>query len=345
MYRAISDPKTHTAPARGATPAPQTALSPLQQMANASAPVAALAALQQHADMRGAPVQRYQDLFGLYAATPDFAGKDAWLVRFSTAQRILNDIGMVDDSLSRLAGRMLENDQNLQQALETTLEAQWGKQNTVLTGFVPTSTFLNLLQNGQLFRDYVNKLHGVHTHQIQWYILQDNLGSDEAIALFREAGNPRWKTEGKFIWDRVVDSFNKGVMDPLFNGQDFTVPDNLEKYINDKFDQRPDPVEPVVDDVHDAHETQRDTRSVYRDRAPGEWRYTSVMKDAKRIYLDPGSDNIAKSQALASIENEVITNITREEGEIKIMEWTGWIKAEDNAPGPFFIPTVGKQKF
>ena len=309
--------------------------SALQRRADVSEQVTALADLQNRADAKGGTIQRYQDLHALYADMPETESKTEWLKRFSIAQKMLNTPAMVNDSLEFLSREMLKNDQTLQQTLNAAMLEKWGEQDRVMTGFVPQQTFLAIIRDGKLFRDYVGQRHGVHSHQIQWFTLQRFLGADEAIALYKEAGNPRWRVGNSYMWDHIVDVTRAQEIDE----NDFTVPENLETYLYTQF--QGDASTALTREANTQHDERGDNVAALKDRYPAESEFTPPLTDAIPILSDWDQRRI-HGATLMGIHDEVVTNTTGWFWNQKTIEWTGWIKGAGNTPDPYFVPTVGR---
>lgn len=321
----------------------------LQLLANQSAFVTDLRALQARADSgrqrSRTPVQRYADLYSLYGEDfGDFEGKTEWLRRFHAAQQALNVESNMTDSLERLSEDMIANSRPLQEALDLAMQEHWGAQDHALTGFVPARAFVQLIQDGKLFRDYVGQRHGVHSHQLQWYTLMRVLGAEEAHALYREAGNPRWFLEGenKYMWDKIVDGTKTGDKDRVVKPTDFTVPENVESFVLERFSENGE--RPAEKAVSEAHEGQPEAAEDYTWRHPTLSAYTPPMQAAARVFTSPDSPRDEKARAVNSIVNDRLTNTTGWYllGTRKTIEWSGWRPTDMSDPERPFEPTIAR---
>jgi hypothetical protein len=297
-------------------------------------------------------VQLYNDLDNLYH-DKHFDDKDAWLLRFTRVQELLNDTNLVDQSLKALTDWMVVKHRKLPDALADFEEGAWSGEKLILTDFVPPPLFLNLLREGKLFEDLVGLAHGVQSHRIQWFIIQYALGREEALALFKEAGNIRWIVGGKSMWDQIVDVTGETI------ASDFTKPSSLESYINDKYRwlMKNRPKNRLNTELHEIHEAQPELKSKISQRYPSENEYSESLQEAKQAHLGlsqrqqlQNENNVAldkqKIAITEEIMNEKITNTTTIDGIQQTIEWTGWIAAASSQrpelATTYFIPTVGK---
>ncbi len=320
--------------------------TPLQLLADQSPVVGKLAVLQKAANQR--PVmQRYDDLSKLYAETDDFDGKQEWIAHFTSAQKILNDGKLVQASISKLAKQMVENDTALHETLETAMAEHWGPQDTVMTGMVPPETFVEVVQDGRLFRDYVGQRHGVHTHQIQWFILYDNFGDRDLVhTMYRESVQPRWKIGSKNMWDRIVDGAQEKKGDKYLKTGDFTVPENLQTFFENKAPgkrsirkdkKRRRALHQVVEG---SAADQPESILAYRELYPTVADYNDALRDAIPAFVGPAASPMAMITALNAIRGEKL--IHQKDDSAPRIEWTGWKRADNVDATHVFEPTVGR---
>lgn len=325
---------------------PSSVDSQLQRLADQSPVVGKLAVLQKAANQR--PVmQRYDDLPELYAETDDFEGKQEWIAQFTRAQKILNDGKLVQASISKLAKQMVANDTALHETLETAMAEHWGAQDTVMTGMVPPETFVEVVQDGRLFRDYVGQRHGVHTHQIQWFILYDNFGDRDLVhTMYRESVQPRWKIGGKNMWDRIVDGAQEKKGDKFLKTGDFTVPENLQTFFENK---APGKMSVKKDKkrrralhqiVEASAAAQPDSILAYQALYPTVADYNNVLTAAIPAFTGPQASAFAQLNALNTIRDETL--IHQKDDSAPRIEWTGWKRAVNMDETHVFEPTVGR---
>ena len=291
----------------------QANMSKLRKSVKIAAPALNFKTIQTSNLVSSPVVQLYENLEEVYSGK-EFENKNAWLVRFRKAQELLTDQVFVDRCLKSLTDWMVEKNRSLSQALSDFEEGIWSGDKLVLTDFVPPPVFLQLLRDGKLFEDLVGKIHGVHSHRIQWFILQYELGSEETLALFKEAGEERWMMKGKSMWDRIVDATGNKVV------TDFTQPSHLENYINERYNLllKHLPEERLNKELHEVHEAQPELKTKISLRYPSEDEFPEELVLAKgqhqelieqRIH-EPENSKEIDEQKIAIVERITNTKIT-----------------------------------
>lgn len=183
-----------------------------------------------------APIQRYVPVESVEFQNDQLdnppagwaARKAEWIPRFSAVQQFLHDIKRTRPLLDQL------NEGLKQQPLTDILASQavemgWQQELPKLVEGVPAESFIDLVGRGFLFEDWVEDQHGVQSHRVQWYLIQKQF-PETALDLYREVVHSDWvDTEGKTMWDRVVDSTHR------FDDFDFTHPATLERYLDTSY--------------------------------------------------------------------------------------------------------------
>ncbi|MCB0009204.1 MAG: hypothetical protein KDE04_22215, partial [Anaerolineales bacterium] len=160
------------------------------------------------------------------------AKKALWLPRFQAVQQFLSDITRTKPLLDSLNKRMLFSP--LTRILSNQAVKQgWRRELPRLTEAVPGDAFADLVRQGTLFEDWVEKQHGVQSHRLQWYLIQNQFPGT-ALALYKEMVHDDWEqTNGRKMWDLVVDSTSSE------DDHDFTHPATLERYLNENYQASP----------------------------------------------------------------------------------------------------------
>ena len=181
--------------------------------------------------------QLYRDLDQIYAKpkydqNPDTGqnDKDFWLSWFKKVQVLLHSGAKMRESLRQLSSEMVQMDRSLAKALAMHLNPKDQRQ-VILTGFVPPDAFRKVVLDGYLFEDYVRREHGVYSHQLQWYTVQQEYGETAANILRQQTLNPRWNAvvvgSAQTMWDNIVD----GLPSERNAIADLTIPNVVNDYI------------------------------------------------------------------------------------------------------------------
>jgi hypothetical protein len=135
--------------------------------------------------------------------------KQSYLADF---QRILTLLKDKDRVLRILRQSLLAQPTGWQGRLATAeQQANFAPARPVLIGAVPADFFRSMIGAGQPFEDMLGGAHGIHSHRIQWYVVQHDIAQSgtyhhTALELYKEAGNAFWKDgKGNYMWDNVVD--------------------------------------------------------------------------------------------------------------------------------------------
>lgn len=273
--------------------------------------------------------------------------KDNLLDQFEAVQLILTNKTKVDTQLKKLNQSMLDNKLSLTKALaKSEKNAGWRTDRIRLTDFVPAGIFLNLVQEGNLFEDLVAKRHGSQTHRIQWFIIRKELGNTEALALFKEAGNPAWMQNSKYMWDYIVD--RTGSRDQF----DFRQPENLEAYLNEAFTTGSEEENLLQEQNKMYSNNHSQLKTDFFNRHPSKDDFTSTMLEKEELcnaMLENPSNIKLQGQRLEiapQMKDEKVVNETTIDKLYLKIEWTGWIHPLDcNKPEEaktFLVPTVAK---
>lgn len=289
--------------------------------------------------MGPAVVQLYADLHERYRgkAIPGLTDreKQRWLSRFTTLQEILNDEPLVDAYLLRLTQKMIRDGTSLDQVLTEAEAGTWSGDRPVFTDFVPPGVFLALVRGGHLFVDLVGRSHGVHTHRIQWYVAGQIMGKAQALELYQEAAEPRWRDEGKYMWDLVVDALGAAA-------GDFTQPDRLHQHLRQGLAETPW-LSKLSEAAQEEHAAHPETKAAMIRTYPREEEHTPALRNAVEPHqraLDADDKGASALVVAQGIENEVV-DTEDDEGRWR---WTGWIPRQtsqrpDEAT-TYFVPTV-----
>ncbi len=155
-----------------------------------------------------------------------------YLDDFNKVNALLQDEARVELYLTNISEAIDEWAPNLNTTLKA-YEKAYAAAVPVLIGSAG-GAFTRIVNRGQMFEDLVAKPHGVYSHRIQWYLVGEDIKANggyhfTAVQLFREASREFWRntaeiTKGKFMWERLVDTFGG-------TATTFTTPDRLEEYI------------------------------------------------------------------------------------------------------------------
>ena len=273
--------------------------------------------------------------------------KDDWLDGFEAVQLILTNKTKVDTQLEVLNQLMVTKNLSLTEVLaESEEKGGWSTKRIRLTDFVPPETFLDLVSNGNLFQDLVAKRHGSQTHRIQWFIIRKELGNKKALALFKEAGNPGWNNDSKYMWDYIVDI--TGGMGEF----DFRQPEKLEAYLNETFttDSAEENVIQEQNKMHNNNHSQLKTD--FFNRHPSKSNFTSTMLEEEEqcnaMLKNPSNIKLQRKrlEIAPKMKDEKVVNETTINKLYLKIEWTGWIHPLDsNNPEEaqtFLVPTVAR---
>ncbi|WP_300032399.1 hypothetical protein [uncultured Roseobacter sp.] len=350
---------------------PSGRLDGMNDLADASPAQLRLSALSRRAaefsparGQQGLVVQRYQDLAIVYAdaafdRNPDSGldDKDEILDFFQRVQAVLMDGDNLRAALTALAAEMADAGETLSEALARNLNPEERKR-VILTDFVPEHAFRKLVsEEGYLFEDYVQKAHGVYSHQLQHYIILQTMGLDASMRVREESLKPRWKVDGKYLWDRVVDGTNSQIA----NAEDLTVPDNLTSYVVDTLqaEQEDDDagVDAALGEVVRSFEEFRADKPKFRQYYPPQKKLPKVLSKASKKYAKQtkklrvadrkgkAAKKAAATQAqldiLNAIANEVFIWTASVGGVEMTFEWTGW-RVNSSESGPVIEPSIGK---
>ena len=180
--------------------------------------------------------QLYQDLKALYdydSIPLERAGDKTWLDDFIHIQNVLSDKTKVETHLQLLNDTMTRENLSLTAALSKFEKVSgFSPLQPLLIGFVPAPVFRGIVRGKQTFQDLVAKPHGVQTHRLQWYIINQEVAQGgfrhTGVNLYAETADPRWiGSNGKDMWQNMVDNFNTQAI----NDFDFTSPDKLEAFL------------------------------------------------------------------------------------------------------------------
>jgi Family of unknown function (DUF5636) len=157
--------------------------------------------------------------------------KSEWIPKYKTIQEKLSDIDFCKPHLDEINNFLLGN---LQLSLSDALgqleinSKKWSKSRPLLLGFVESKDFEDIVRRGQLFEDWVAKVHGSQTHRIQWYII-GKIYPNEVNQLYTGSVDPDWQNRiSQNMWDLVVDELPS----TKNHDKDFTCPEVLEAYLN-----------------------------------------------------------------------------------------------------------------
>jgi Family of unknown function (DUF5636) len=157
--------------------------------------------------------------------------KSDWIPKYKTIQEKLSDINFCKPHLDTINDFLLANPKlSLSNALaQLEIDSKkWSKSRPLLLGFVESKNFEDIVRRGQLFEDWVSKLHGSQTHRIQWYII-GKVYPNEVNQLYTGSVDPDWRSKTyQNMWDLVVDELQS----KKNHDNDFTCPEVLEAYLN-----------------------------------------------------------------------------------------------------------------
>jgi hypothetical protein len=299
-------------------------------------------------------LQRFKDLDKEYATVTAISDDDKnyWLPRFQNVQYILNDKTTVEKHLATLATYMGEKGVNVSTALAAHEKGVWTDTRPILTDFVPAPAFIKLVASGQLFEDLVGLSHGVQTHRIQWYIIRMTLGPKEAMEVYRESVNSRWKMGKDNMWDKIVD-------DVSLVASEFTTPDRLEDFLIEKVGLVTDNLKNLSDDVKKGHEAQPTRKNDMYKLYPPESMLTKNLKNAIKpdektlnaIEEEKKKPNSQKRstrlEKLGQKLRQIRESIMFEQVTYNKMTWTGWIplkgsqaESKGYTGTSYFVPSV-----
>ncbi|WP_298839950.1 hypothetical protein [uncultured Roseobacter sp.] len=342
-------------------------LGDLAARAGSSAATAYLAGIAQRAKafggdrtVQGKVVQRVRDLNTIYAAdkynvNPQSGADDKaeWLSLFRRAQDILRDGDNLREALRQLSSEMAQTGRTLARSLAMHLNAE-DQRRVFLTGFVPPAAFTRLVREElYLFEDFVRQGHGVYSHQLQFYILLHNMGETAANLIRREALNSRWNASvgigAATMWDNIVDGVNANV-DKL---DDLTVPNNVTKYVIETLreEQGAEARAAASDEVARSFDEHGEDRDRIRARYPSPDTLRGALKAAQKrlrklekrrgTSKEKDTDRDEAVQLEESIIHEVQVNTTTVGGQKMTIEWTGWIRKNEQSV-IWLEPTIGK---
>ncbi|WP_198669820.1 LirA/MavJ family T4SS effector [Cognataquiflexum aquatile] len=178
-------------------------------------------AIQLFQDVRNKGIFRNED-------NMEFKNQNHVLLRYWGIQKFLSDISRTKPYLDELNSKMLEDPKSsLSEVLRSKEPGDYQLPFQLIEG-VSTEEFKKIIVMGIKFEDWVDELHGVQTHRIQWFLIESEF--QDANELYRNSVNPIWEVEPKYastMWDLIVDS-NKPNDD-----LDFTKPEKLQNYLRE----------------------------------------------------------------------------------------------------------------
>ncbi len=360
---------------RGAHSAPA-GLTQLQKHADRSpltGRIASLTSLEKTAAAKGSlqplvqrrlVAQLYRDLDKIYAKpkydqNPDTGqnDKDFWLSWFKKVQVLLHSGAKMRESLRQLSSEMVQMDRSLAKALAMHLNPKDQRQ-VVLTGFVPPDAFRKLVLDGYLFEDYVRREHGVYSHQLQWYTVQQEYGETAAHILRQQTLNPRWNAivvgSAQTMWDNIVD----GLPSERNAIADLTIPNVVNDYILKELTNDPqvEELEPALGEVIHTDKNHEAIRGGIRRRYPRKRDLAGPVALARKAVknidkaLAKKSNQSSEDQRRLQLERasvikdaanlELRTTTVLDKNRMTI-DWTGWVGTKDGVE-PVLEPTIAK---